>query len=164
IVNFKGKIAFITNNLKKTTKWSIRIYVLADGETGYVYSFIMILPYYGSLTTANLEKPELPVSSRIPLTLVKKLLDNIPSAEGYHLYTDRYLTNIPLANELLKLKVHLTGTVMPNRICLPVAIKKLKFSSKSTVAYKKDNTLVLAWKSKRIVTFLSTSDAASLES
>ncbi|XP_025152742.1 piggyBac transposable element-derived protein 4 [Harpegnathos saltator] len=160
----KGKIAFITNNLKKTTKWSIRIYVLADGETGYVYSFIMILPYYGSLTTANLEKPELPVSSRIPLTLVKKLLDNIPSAEGYHLYTDRYLTNIPLANELLKLKVHLTGTVMPNRKYLPAAIKKPKFSSKSTVAYKKNNTLVLAWKSKRIVTFLSTSDAASLES
>ncbi|XP_014478485.1 PREDICTED: piggyBac transposable element-derived protein 4-like [Dinoponera quadriceps] len=161
IVKFKGKIAFIRYNPKKPTKWGIRIYVLADGETGYVYS---ILPYYGSLTTEGLEKPELPVSSRIPLTLVKKLLDNIPNAEGYHLYTDRYFTSIPLANELLKVKVHLTGTVMPNRKYLPAAIKKPKFSTKSTVAYKKENTLVLAWKSKRIVTFLSTSDAASLES
>lgn len=152
IVKFKGKIAFITYNPKKPTKWGIRIYVLADAETGYVYS---ILPYYGSLTTESLEKPELPVSSRIPLTLVKKLLDNISNAEGYHLYTDRYFTSIPLANELLKLKVHLTGTVMPTRKYLPAAIKKPKFSTKSTVAYKKENTLVLAWKSKRIVTFLS---------
>lgn len=102
----------------------IRIYVLADGEIGYVYS---ILSYYGSLTTANLEKPELSVSSRIPLTLVKKLLNNIPSAEGYHLYTDRYFTSIPLANELLKLKVHLTGTVMPTRKYLLAAIKKNRY-------------------------------------
>ncbi|KOX78931.1 hypothetical protein WN51_08690, partial [Melipona quadrifasciata] len=40
------------------------------------------LPYYG-LTTESLEKAELPVSSRIPLTLVKKLLDNI----GMEMYT-----------------------------------------------------------------------------
>lgn len=53
---------------------------------------------------------------------------------------------------------------MPTRKYLPAAIKKPIFSSKSTVAYKKDNTLVLAWKSKRIVTFLSTSDTASLQS
>ena len=43
-------------------------------------------------------------------------------------------------------------------------VKKPKFSTKSAVAYKKNNTLVLAWKSKRIVTFLSTSDVASLKS
>ena len=52
---------------------------------------------------------------------------------------------------------------MPNGKYLPAAIKKPKFSTKSTVACKKGNTLVLAWKSKRIVTFLSTNDVASLE-
>lgn len=36
--------------------------------------------YYRSLTSKGLEKPELPVSSRIPLILVKKLLNNIPNA------------------------------------------------------------------------------------
>ncbi|CAK9829606.1 PiggyBac transposable element-derived protein 4 [Anthophora retusa] len=160
IVKFKGKIAFITYNPKKPTKWGIRIYVLADVKTGYVYS---ILPYYGSLTTESLEKPELPVSSRIPLTLIKKLLNNVPNAEGYHLYTDRFFTSIPLAEELLKLKIHLTGTIMPNRKRLPPPIKKPRFLTTSTVAYKKNNTLVLAWKSKRVVTFLSTSSAASLQ-
>lgn len=31
------------------------------------------------------------------------------------------------------------------------------------MAYKKDNTLVLAWKKKRIVTLLNTSDTASIK-
>ena len=39
--------------------------------------------------------------------------------------TDRYFTKIPLANELLKIKVHLTGTVMPNRKYLQAAINTL---------------------------------------
>lgn len=63
----------------------------------------------------------------------------------------RYFTNIPLANELLKIKIHLTDTVLPNRKYLSVVIKKPKFSTKSTVVYKKENTLVFAWKSKRIL-------------
>lgn len=74
IVKSKEKIAFITYNPQKPTKWGLRIYLLPDAETGYVCS---ILPYFGSLTTEGLEKPELSVSSRIPLTLVKKLLDSI---------------------------------------------------------------------------------------
>lgn len=44
---------------------------------------------------------------------------------------------LQVAEELLKLKVHLTGTIMPNRKYLPPAIQKLEFPEKSTVAYKK---------------------------
>uniref|UniRef100_A0A1B0A422 Uncharacterized protein n=1 Tax=Glossina pallidipes TaxID=7398 RepID=A0A1B0A422_GLOPL len=69
----------------ETTKWGIRLYVLADSNTGYVYS---ALPYYGSNTSDSLIRPELPVSSRIPLDPYKKLLDNVPNDKGYHMYTD----------------------------------------------------------------------------
>ena len=67
-----------------------------------------ILPYYVSITPNNLIKPELPVSTGIPLHLYDKLLTNVPGAQGYHMYTDRYYTSIPLAEELLKMKCHLT--------------------------------------------------------
>ncbi|KAK2574896.1 hypothetical protein KPH14_008348 [Odynerus spinipes] len=50
----KGRISFITYNPKKPTKWGIRIYTLADSNTGYV---CYILPYYGSLTTKLLVRP-----------------------------------------------------------------------------------------------------------
>lgn len=90
VVQFKGKIGIITYNPIKPTTWGIRIYVLTDSKSGYVYS---ILPYYGSITTENLPNPELPITTRIPLYLYKKLLEKIPSAEGYHMFTDRYYTS-----------------------------------------------------------------------
>jgi hypothetical protein len=46
-VVFRGKIIYQTYNPKKLTKWGIRLFVLADSDTGYVHS---IIPYYGKLT------------------------------------------------------------------------------------------------------------------
>lgn len=86
VVGFKGKISFLTYNPNKPTKWGIRIDVIADANTGYVYS---ILLYYGSLTSEDLVRPDLPVSTRIVLHLCQKLLDNNPGCKGYHFYTDR---------------------------------------------------------------------------
>ncbi|XP_024220714.1 piggyBac transposable element-derived protein 4-like [Bombus impatiens] len=106
IVTFRGKISFITYNPIKPTKWSIRIYAMVDSETGYIYT---TLPYYGSITSGNLIRPDLPVSTRIPLHLYQKLLDKIPEAQGYHMFTDRYYTSIPLAEELMKVKCYLTA-------------------------------------------------------
>lgn len=147
VIKFKGKISFITYNPNKPTKWGIRIYVLADSETGYMYN---ILPYYGSITSKNLIKPQLPVSSRIPLHLYNNLLANVPDAQGYHMYTDRYYTSIILAEELLQIKCHLTGTIKINRKGIPDPIKKPKFGENKSIAYKKGRTMILSWKDKRV--------------
>ncbi|KAL2731781.1 piggyBac transposable element-derived protein 4-like [Vespula squamosa] len=98
-------------NQAKPSKWRIRIYVLA------------------TQIPVILIRPDLPVSSRIPLDLYRKLLDNVPNAKGYHMYTDRYYTSIPLAEELLKMNCFLTGTIKTNRKYLPMAIKKPQFFS-----------------------------------
>ncbi|XP_015436661.1 PREDICTED: piggyBac transposable element-derived protein 4-like [Dufourea novaeangliae] len=152
-VKFKGRISFITYNPKKPTKWGIRVYALADSKTGYI---CCILPYYGSLTTELLVRPDLPVSTRIPLHLYQMSLEKIPGAQGHHMYTDRYYTSYILAQELSKLNCHLTGTILTNRKELPKEIKKPNFSKKLTVAYRRGKTLVLGWKDKRVVTCLTT--------
>nr|XP_033322368.1 piggyBac transposable element-derived protein 1-like [Megalopta genalis] len=103
-----GKNKFYNVYPKKPTKWGIRIYVLADANTGYVQA---ILPYYGSLTTENLVRPDLPVSSRIVLDLYQKVLDLHPEVAGHIIFTDRYFTSIPLANALLQKNCNLTGLV-----------------------------------------------------
>jgi len=41
-------------------------------------------------------------------------------------FTDRFYAEFPLALELLKMNVCLTGTVMKNRQNLPADVKKLK--------------------------------------
>lgn len=91
-------------------------YVLTDSETGYIYN---ILLYYSNITFDKFIKPELPVGTRIALHLSDKLLPNIPGAQSYHMYTDRYWTNIPLAEELMKMKCLLTGTLQIKRMQIP---------------------------------------------
>ncbi|XP_035219647.1 piggyBac transposable element-derived protein 4-like [Stegodyphus dumicola] len=160
VIKCTGKMTFMPHNPNKPTNRGMRIFVVTDAETGYVYS---ILPYYGSVTTEDNIKPELPVSSRIPLHFIKKLLDNNSNAEGYHLYTDKYFTSIPLAEELLKMKCHLTGTIKTNRRYLPSTIKEPKFSENNMVAYRRNNMLLLAWKEKEIVTLLTTCGSAEMK-
>lgn len=160
VVGFKGKICFLTYNPKKPTKWGIRIYVLADANTGYVYS---ILPYYGSLTSEDLPRPDLLISTRIVLKLCQDLLDSNPGSKGYHIYTDRYYTSLPLAQELLKLNIHTTGTIQNNRKFIPDSIKKPKFSQNNTFACRSENLLLLAWKDKRVVTILSSWDVSGTQ-
>lgn len=84
------------------------------------------------------------------------LLEKIPGAQGHYMYTERYYTSYVLAQELVKLKCNITGTILTNRKELPKEIKKPNFSKKSTVAYRRGNTLLLGWKDKRIVTCLTT--------
>lgn len=84
--------------------------------------FTQFCPIMG-LITESLEKPEFLVS-RIPLTLVKKTSGHHFKRRGLSLVYRQIFTSIPLADELLKLKVHLTGTIMPNRKYFPAGIKK----------------------------------------
>lgn len=161
IVKFKGRSSFVTYNPKKLTKWGIRIYILADSNTGYTYSF---LPYYGSFTIESLIRPDLPVTSRIVLQLYKKLLYSIPEAQGYHIFTDRYYTNLILAQELLKLKCYITGTMQLNRKYVPEIIKEPKFRNNNTFACRSGNLLLLAWKDKEIITMLSSWYSSEMES
>lgn len=158
-IKFNGRVSFITYNPKKPTNWVIKFYTITDSNTGYICG---ILPYYGALTSEQLLRPDLPVSTRIPLQLYKTLLDKISDAQGHHMFTDRYYTSYNLAQELRALKCHLTGTILTNGKELPNIIKKPNFHKKYTVAYRKDNTLVLAWKDKEIVTSLTTWDNAGI--
>lgn len=154
-IGFKGRVVFKMYNPQKPTKWGLRVYVLADCATGYVS---VLLPYYGTATTQQLIRPELPFTSRIVLQLCSTLLETT-NGSGYHLYTDRFYTGYDLAQELLSLKIHTTGTVMSNRRGLPADIakqKKMKIQKHEVVAFRKNKTMVLVWKDKRPVHMLST--------
>jgi hypothetical protein len=53
-------------------KWGIRLFVLADSDTGYVHS---IIPYYRKLIDdlCNLPHSEKPFTSRIVLSLMDRI-------------------------------------------------------------------------------------------
>lgn len=101
-----------------------------------------IMSYCGSITSENLSREKLSVPSRIPLHLFKKLLDNVGCAKGYHMYTDGYYSSISMANELLKMECHLTGTLSTNSKGVPPRMKKPKLSKANIGAGRKNNTFM----------------------
>lgn len=114
-VGFKGRVAFKCYNPKKPTKWGLRVFVLAESQSGYVSAF---LPYFGQPTTQSLMRPDLNFSTRVVLQLVSNLQKDFP-ATGRHLFTDRYYTSCELAKELKAIFIHIIGTVNNNRKGLP---------------------------------------------
>jgi hypothetical protein len=153
VIKFSEKISFITYNKLKSTKWGIRIYVLADSTNGYIYS---ILPYYGSITRESLIRPELPITSKIVLALYSKLLTNIPNAKGYHIFCDSNYSSLPLAKELYQLKSHFTErSIETGNLYLQLQKKPEFTKSVKRIACQVNIFLLLLWKDKNIVTMIS---------
>ena len=152
-VGFKGRNQFKCYNLKKPTKWGLRIFCLCDSEKSYVFSHI---PYYGKTTTESLTCPDLPFMSRIVIHLAQ-VLQAYTSGSGYHIYIDRFYTSPQLARELHEMKIHITGTGMASRKDFPCDLKKKKLQEYELCAYQCDMKMMcLSFHDKRLVTTLST--------
>jgi len=152
-VGFKERIQFKCYNLKKPTRWGLRILCLCDSENGCVFSYI---PYYGKTTTESLIRPDLPFTSRIVIHLAQDLQAHT-SGSGHHIYNDRFYTSSQLARELHEMKIHITGTVMASRRDFPSDLKKKKFREYELCAYQCDMKMMcLSFHDKRLVTMLST--------
>jgi len=83
---------------------------------------------------------------------------------GFYLYTDRFYTGCTMALEMLKLGVHLMGTIQHNRQGLPSELKKVKkMQNHSVVAYATGKVMALRWQNKRQVLMLSTYHDATVE-
>lgn len=174
-VGFKGKVIFKVYNKDKPIKWGIKIFVASESSTGYICG---LEPYLGKQSTDAMDRQDLGVTSRVVLHLVKKLQDDYGSVEGMHVFTDRFYTNVDLAEALHDMKVHITGTIMRQRKRLPPEvrpIKKKKVFGKKAIrgktkpvkplklkrgemkAYRKDDKYsLLIWKDVNEVSMLST--------
>ena len=152
----KNFVAYIQNKCLQNFTPSqnvARVYVLSDSATGYVSTFE---PYFGQATTDALSRPDMSFTTRIVLHLVEKLLAKA-GGSGYHVCTDRFYTSFTLARQLLQSGVHLTGTVMKNRVGLPPEIKSLRLRNLEMKVYRhSDNVMALGWQDRRLILMLST--------
>jgi hypothetical protein len=82
-----------THNLQKPTKWGLCIDVIADPTNGYNCGHIPIL---WIKILKSLMHPELTITIRTILEPMSKT-QNITNGKGYHLYTDKFYTNLDLA-------------------------------------------------------------------
>ena len=91
MVGFRSSVLFKQYCPKKPTKYGLKLFVLADSSTGYVYNFVL---YTGSETMSSLPA----AFSDLPVPAQYVMADMLH--RGHIVYTDRYYSSIPLANAL----------------------------------------------------------------
>ncbi|XP_065842633.1 piggyBac transposable element-derived protein 4-like [Oscarella lobularis] len=81
---FKGRWSIKQYMKDKPHKWGVKLFVLADAETGYVWNFFI----YTGKSTAENDGPSVGICTRAVLDLVKEC-----HHKGHVLYTDNYYTS-----------------------------------------------------------------------
>ena len=148
IITFRGRVSFRQYIKGKPNPWGIKAYVLSDSKSGYMHNLLI---YYGK-DTCLIERPDLSHTCKVVLTLCDYLKN-----KQYDLYTDRFYTSIPLADELDRIGFTVTGTIIANKKGLPKALKEKTKLKKGTVkAYRSGKKMVLSWTDKRKIIMLST--------
>lgn len=161
-ISFKGKVSFRVYNPLKPTKFGLKVFALSDCDNGYLYDFLPYLGMQQIIPDSNLLK-----TTQIVKHLCESVVYKDPTTprSGVHVFTDRYYTGPEIASELWKMNTNITGTVMPTRVGMPSKLKATsqKLKKGQILAKRKDNTLVLCWKDKRVVTMLSTFSKGSTD-
>jgi hypothetical protein len=106
---FRGKVSFRVYMPQKPNKYGMKLFILAESRTGYIWNFEV---YHGKY-------PEVDNSAA---GVVKRLLDKLTN-KGHTVYVDRFYTIVPLAEELAKANTGLVGTIMTSRKGLPKALE-----------------------------------------
>lgn len=146
---YKGFLSWKQYIPLKRARFGIKSYFLCESKSGYIWSSLI---YTGKGTIIDSEFPDLPLSSQVVINLMKPLLN-----KGYCVTVDNFYSSVELSDLLESYHTDIYGTVRSNRRGLPKNIKiPKKVRSGYIKAYRKRRAMVMRWKDKRDVYFLST--------
>ena len=148
MIKYKGRIFFLQYLPKKPIKWGIKVWVLADVDTGYVCNYDI---YLG--------KPD---GHGRETDLCSKVVLNISEPFQFtNQHFDNYYITIHLVEELLRRRTYACGTLRANRYP-PIFKRKgkgktpLKLSKPGQLRQaQKGSMLLTVWCNKRQVAVLS---------
>ena len=96
--------------LKPTSKWGIKVWVMADSSTGYAGNL--------QIYTGKEDQAEKGLASRV----VKDLMTDYQDL-GHHLYVDNFYTSLSLLKDLLEAGTLACGIIRSNRKGFPAVLK-----------------------------------------
>lgn len=143
---FKGRLAFKQYIPSKRHRFGIKLFVLCDCETSYIYDFIV---YTGKTTNIG-DFGDYGFAGNIILTLMNGLFH-----QGHTLFIDNWYSS-PTIFKLLHqdLKTNVCGTVRSNRKFMPKGNKKLQRGEHESLSA--NGILYVRWRDKREVNMLTT--------
>ena len=113
LIAFTGHAVFCQYIRGKPHPYGIKVFVLTNSKTGYVYRLRI---YFGK-DTDLMQDSSLLHATHVVLTLVEPL-----QGLGHHVITDRFYSSPELAKER---GLVFTGTVQVNRRGMPLAVKSI---------------------------------------
>ncbi|XP_037931805.1 piggyBac transposable element-derived protein 4-like [Teleopsis dalmanni] len=146
LIPFRGRCPFKVYMPSKPGKYGMKAWIAADSATAFCLQFQI---YLGK--TSDL--PERNQGERVVLDLVSQYT-------GRNVTTDNFFTSHNLAQELLKRKITLVGTVRKNKRFLPVhctvkELRKLPIYTSKFFFHEKETIVQYVPKRYKIVTLLS---------
>lgn len=150
MIPWRGRLAFRQYIQNKSHKYGIKVYVLTTHD-GFVLNFV-IYTGKGTLVTNESTHTE---------QVVKELMKDYVE-KGYWLFMDNFYNSVKLAEDLIKHKTYITGTLRENRKGNPKALFKTKLRKGEAVFKRKGPVLVTCWKDKRCVRMISTGHKHSM--
>ena len=154
---WKGRLRFRCYNPSKPAKFHIKLFQIAEAESGYVVAFDV----YTGKNSCVQEGIALDANCNTTTKTVLTLAHNANVLDkGHKLFFDNYYTSPELLEELLYRNTVACGTVRANRKGLPKALGKAKLKSGESCFRRKNEMLALRWCDKRAVYMISTMHCA----
>ena len=146
MIPFKGRLGFKQYLKDKSTKWGIKVWILAD-------SINCMKKLQVCTGKSDSESGGIGLCSRVVLHLMQGLENT-----GLHLYTDNYYTSLTLFNHLYTRGINACGTARYNRRQFPKdLVTKVTSSNRGFSDYRANGPLLSAvWVDKRPIYFVST--------
>lgn len=149
MVPHKGRLSFKQYIKNKPKRWGIKLWVLCQADTGYVYRFQV---YFGKQEG----NPETNLARRVVRDLTVTEHDR-----NHHLYMDNFYNDPYLFKELLGKNIFACGIVRPNHKGFPdetvITKQRQRNMTRGEYLWRSDGQLVaIGWLDKRPVYLLST--------
>ncbi|XP_033730162.1 piggyBac transposable element-derived protein 4-like isoform X1 [Pecten maximus] len=146
---FSGIRQFIKD---KPVMFGLKLWILADTQTGYTYNFYV---YLGKKRSEIIDKGK-GLAYNVVFKLISPLLN-----QGYHLFVDNFYTSLNLIKDLLAKSTYLIGAVHKNSTAMPLCFKTSvdqweKATSRGDFRWhRQDGYVTVQWKDCRTVTIVS---------
>ena len=150
MVRNKGRYSFRQYIRDKPTKWGMKLWVIADPETGYTYNFDV---YLGKDTGMQGDGG---LAYNVVMKLVKRL-----AGKGYRIFFDNFYTTVKLLKDLFMIGIGACGTILSNRRGFPTELKNVKEfekgSKRGDYRWSRDEeVLTVQWRDNKTISVMST--------
>ena len=147
MIGTKARISFLQYLPKKPTKWGVKVWVLSDSKTSYIYNFKIYTGKDGNI-----------IANGLAYNVVYELMAGCNN-KGHYLYVDNFYTSPQLFHDLQKDGTYCSGTARINRRNFPKELKRQRREKSTRDDIKTlyhDSITAVRWFDKRDVLMLST--------